>query len=173
MARASETGFYFEPISERLSLVIEGAPFPTEEHWAYIGDPIDITPEQARLSVAMRWPGIDTELLHVELDLGMDRLLAELEAQNAQEAAAVLAPPPAMADVQSLVQQAEALKAAVADLKLAPVTREQLEAAAEEAELARAAAAISGAARSGRANRELEEQRERDAATAKAEPPKT
>ena len=158
MARASETGFYFEPMSERLSLVIEGATFPTEEQWAYIGDPIDMTPELARFSVALRWPGIDPDALHVELDMGMDRLLAELEAQHAAESAAIL-PPPQLADVRSLVAQAEALQAAVADLNIGPITREQLEVQAEEAELARAAAAISGAARANRANRELEEER--------------
>ena len=29
MSRARETGFYFEPVTERLALVIEGAPFPS------------------------------------------------------------------------------------------------------------------------------------------------
>src|SRR5882672_2996795 len=40
MARAPETGFYFEPIAERLALVLEGSAFPSEEAWAYIGDPV-------------------------------------------------------------------------------------------------------------------------------------
>ena len=77
MSRARETGFYFEPVTERLALVIEGAPFPSGEHWAHVGDPIEMTPEQARLHVSMRWPGIDPEALNVELDLGMHQLLAE------------------------------------------------------------------------------------------------
>jgi len=73
MARAPETGFYFEPIAERLVLVVEGAPFPTDDHWAYVGDPIEMTPEAARLECANRWPGVDPDALDVELDLDFDR----------------------------------------------------------------------------------------------------
>jgi hypothetical protein len=151
MSRARETGFYFEPISERLALVVEGAPFPSDEHWAWIGDPIDVTPELARLEVALRWPGIDPDALHVELDMGMDRLLAELEQQHRQEHEAAL-PPPAPPDVQGLLDQAQALQAAVAELNVVPVTREELEKRAEELELQRlqrAADAIRAAAAKG------------------------
>src|SRR5205085_3010835 len=112
MSRARETGFYFEPVTERLALVIEGAPFPSDESWAWIGDPIEMTPELARIEVALRWPGIDPDLLHVELDLGMHRLLAELEQQQKAEAQAAKAPPPP-ADVQDLLAHARALQASV------------------------------------------------------------
>lgn len=140
MSRARETGFYFEPVTERLALVIEGAPFPSGEHWAHVGDPIEMTPEQARLHVSMRWPGIDPEALNVELDLGMHQLLAELEAQHAAESAAADAlPKPAEADVQALLAQAEELQRAVSELHLEPITRERLEAEAEKAERAREA----------------------------------
>ena len=56
MARAPETGFYFEPITERLALVVEGFPFPTDDAWAFVGDPVEMSPEVARLEVATRWP---------------------------------------------------------------------------------------------------------------------
>jgi hypothetical protein len=104
-----------------------------------------MTPELARIEVALRWPGIDPDALHVELDLGMNQLLAELEQQQKAEqeaavAAPVVPPPP---DVQELLAQAQALQASVAELQLSgTVTREELERRAEEAELARAAAAI-------------------------------
>ncbi len=68
MARVPETGFYFEPISERLALVVEGSPFPSDDHWAFIGDPVDMTPELARIEVATRWPGIDPDELEIEFD---------------------------------------------------------------------------------------------------------
>jgi len=67
MARAPETGFYFEPIAERLALVLEGSSFPSDEDWAYVGDPAEMPSEVARLEVATRWPGVDPESLDVEL----------------------------------------------------------------------------------------------------------
>jgi hypothetical protein len=70
MARAPETGFYFEPIAERLALVAAGAPFPSEEAWAYVGDPARMSPDAVRLEVATRWPGVDPETLEAEIDLG-------------------------------------------------------------------------------------------------------
>ena len=157
MARSRETGFYFEPLSERLALVMEGAPFPNDEHWAWLGDPTEMTPEQAQLECAVRWPGIDPEALHVELDLGMNALLAELEQQQRSEgevaATHQLSPP----DVASLLAQAEELQRAVSQLGPGAIDGRQLEAQAEELQLARAAAAISAAARSSQANRELRE----------------
>ncbi len=39
MASVPETGFYFEPILERLALLRAGAQFPSDEEWAYVGDP--------------------------------------------------------------------------------------------------------------------------------------
>jgi hypothetical protein len=74
MARAPETGLYFEPIAERLALVVEGAPFPSEDAWAWVGDPVEIPPELARLEVATRWPGVDPEALELELDLDFERI---------------------------------------------------------------------------------------------------
>jgi hypothetical protein len=67
MARAPETGFYFEPLAERLALVLEGSPFPSDGDWAYVGDPAEMPSEVARLEVAARWPGVDPESLDVEL----------------------------------------------------------------------------------------------------------
>lgn len=67
MARAPETGFYFEPIAERLALVVEGFPFPSEDAWSFVGDPVEMPEELARLEVANRWPGVDPDVLLVEL----------------------------------------------------------------------------------------------------------
>lgn len=66
MARVPESGFYFEPVAERLALLPAGAPFPSAEAWAYVGDPREMTPAQARLEVAARWPGVDGEALELE-----------------------------------------------------------------------------------------------------------
>jgi len=95
MARAPETGFYFEPISERLVLVVEGFPFPSDDFWAYVGDPVEMTQELARLTVATRWPGVDPEalqhrahirrfellvLLGERIDAGVDEVLRDRQA---------------------------------------------------------------------------------------------
>ena len=77
MARAPETGFYFEPIAERLALVLEGAPFPSEEAWAFVGDPAEMPVEVARLEVATRWPGVDPAALEVELDAAPEVISAK------------------------------------------------------------------------------------------------
>lgn len=74
MARAPETGFYFEPIAERLALVAAGAAFPSAEAWAYVGDPALMSPETVRLEVAMRWPGVDPDTLEVEIDFEADAI---------------------------------------------------------------------------------------------------
>src|SRR6266705_2736027 len=87
MARAPETGFYFEPMAERLVLVVEGSPFPTDDHWAYVGDPIEMTPEVARLECANRWPGVDPDALEVEFDLDFQRAVEEAERRQAEDAA--------------------------------------------------------------------------------------
>jgi hypothetical protein len=71
MARAPETGFYFEPVAERLALVLEGAPFPSDGEWAHVGDPGLMPLEVARLEVAARWPGVDPQALDVEIDAGV------------------------------------------------------------------------------------------------------
>jgi len=68
MARAPETGFYFEPVAERLALLLEGSPFPSEEAWAYIRAPGGMPRPLTRLEAATRWPGVDPETLELELD---------------------------------------------------------------------------------------------------------
>ncbi len=90
MARAPETGFYFEPMAERLVLVVEGSPFPTDDHWAYVGDPIEMTPEVARLECANRWPGVDPDALEVEFDLDFQRAVEEAERRQAEDAAGLV-----------------------------------------------------------------------------------
>ncbi len=79
MGRAPETGFYFEPISERLALILEGSPFPSDDHWAFVGDPLEMTSELARLEVANRWPGVDPEGLELQFDTDFDRAAEESE----------------------------------------------------------------------------------------------
>ena len=71
MARAPETGFYFEPLAERLALVVEGSRFPNGDAWSFVGDPVEMTEEVARLEVANRWPGVDPDALAVELPTGL------------------------------------------------------------------------------------------------------
>jgi len=67
MARAPETGFYFEPLNERLALVIAESPFPSEDAWAYVGNPAEMSLDAALAEVATRWPGVDPETLTLEL----------------------------------------------------------------------------------------------------------
>jgi hypothetical protein len=68
MARAPETGFYFEPIAERLALLAAGAPFPSDDAWAYVGDPERMSAEAVRLEIAARWPGVEPDSLEIEID---------------------------------------------------------------------------------------------------------
>lgn len=140
MARAPQTGFYFEPISERLALVIEGTPYPSDDHWAYIGDPVEISPELARLECANRWPGVDPDSLEVELNTDFDKLLEEIERKH--EADPVLDGKQGEIDfdVNFLLQQAEALKEMAAQLRV-PGARE-LEEALEGGEPETVGAAI-------------------------------
>jgi hypothetical protein len=163
MSRATATGFYFEPLTERLALVVEGAPLPTDDAWAFIGDPIEMTPDEARLQCALRWPGVDPDLLHVELDLGLHAMLREIE----RDQSAAAAPPtiPQAPDISALLAQAEELQRAVAQLGAMNISPDELARQAEEYELARAAAAISASARAGLANKELEESLQRAEAT--------
>lgn len=69
MARAPLTGFYFEPMTERLALIIESSPYPSDDPWAHVGGPVTMSPELARLEVATRWPGVDPETLEVEFPI--------------------------------------------------------------------------------------------------------
>ena len=113
MARASETGFYFEPMAERLVLVVEGSPFPTDDHWAYVGDPIEMSPELARLECATRWPGVDPEGLEVEFDLDFERAVEDAERRQAEDAAGLVRRATELdLDLDLLFAQAEALRSA-------------------------------------------------------------
>src|SRR5438105_11849443 len=127
MARAPETGFYFEPIAERLALIVEGSPFPSDDAWAYVGDPVEMTPELARLEVATRWPGIDPEVLEVEFDTNFARAVEEIERLQREEAEKEPGSGEIEFDVNFLLQQADALKAAAAQLAV-PGRREVEEA---------------------------------------------
>lgn len=129
MARAPQTGFYYEPLAERLVLVIEGSPYPTDDHWAFVGDPQEMTPELARLECANRWPGVEPEAIEVEFNTDFDRLLAQMELK--------LDPDPMLDgkrgeidfDVNLLLQQAETLKEMAA--KMLPPGPRELEEALE------------------------------------------
>src|SRR2546427_4148876 len=113
MSRAPATGFYCEPMAERLVLVVEGSAFPTDDHWAYVGDPIEMSPELARLECANRWPGVDPESLEVEFDLDFERAVQEQEKQRAAEAAGVVRGAGGLGfDLDILLAQAEALRRA-------------------------------------------------------------
>ena len=140
MARAPQTGFYFEPMSERLALVIEGTPYPSDDHWAFIGDPVEISPEVARLECANRWPGVDPDSLEVELNTDFDKLLEEIERKYEPDPMLDGKRGEIDFDVRFLLQQAEALKEMAAQLR-APGARE-LEEAMEAGEPETVGAAI-------------------------------
>lgn len=130
MARAPQTGFYFEPIAERLALVIEGTAYPSDDHWAYLGDPMEgFTPELARLECANRWPGVDPDALEVEFNTDFDGLLEELERKHDPDPVLDGKQGEIDFDVNFLLQQAETLKEMAAGM-VAPGARE-LEAAIE------------------------------------------
>ncbi|HYR18853.1 MAG TPA: hypothetical protein VEQ15_05130 [Myxococcales bacterium] len=136
MARAPETGFYFEPMTERLVLVVEGAPFPTDDHWAYVGDPIEMTPEVARLECANRWPGVDPETLEVEFDLDFERAVEEAERRQAEDAAGLVRRATELdLDLDLLFAHAEALRHAPTE-PAPEATRAALEEAAEKLDAA-------------------------------------
>jgi hypothetical protein len=118
MARAPATGFYFEPITERLALVVEGSPFPSDDHWAFVGDPVEVTPELARLTVATRWPGVDPETLEVEFDTNFEKAVVEIERLQREEIARGPGSGEIDFDVNLLLSQADALKEAAARLTL-------------------------------------------------------
>ncbi len=118
MARAPETGFYFEPITERLVLVLEGSPYPSDDAWAYIGDPVEMSPELARLEVATRWPGVDPETLEVEFDTNFEKAAAEIERLQREEREKEPGSGEIDFDVNLLLSQAEQLKAMAAQLKV-------------------------------------------------------
>src|SRR5213075_1862781 len=110
MARAPETGFYFEPITERLALVVEGSPYPTDDPWAWVGDPVEMSPELARLEVATRWPGVDPEALEIEFDTNFDQAVREIERLQREEREKEPGTGEIDFDVNLLLQQADTLK---------------------------------------------------------------
>ena len=136
MARAPQTGFYFEPLAERLALVIEGAPYPSDDHWAFIGDPMEgLTPELARLECANRWPGVDPETLEVEFNTDFDAMMAEIERKHDPDPTLDGKQGEIDFDVNFLLQQADALREMAAGLiKPAAPGARPLEQAIEEAE---------------------------------------
>jgi hypothetical protein len=129
MARAPETGFYYEPLSERLALVVEGSPFPSDDHWAFVGDPAEMTPELAQLEVANRWPGVDPDTLEVEFDTNFEQTVQEIERLQREESPRE--PGEVEFDVNHLLEQADALKAAAATLQV-PGAKDLEEALEEE-----------------------------------------
>ncbi len=146
MARAPETGFYFEPISERLVLVVEGFPFPSDDFWAYVGDPVEMTQELARLTVATRWPGVDPEALMVEFDTNFEHAVQEMERLQREEREKPPGSGEIDLDVGHLLRQAEALKEAAASLRVpgAREVEEALENRTVGEEIAAAHSATSG-----------------------------
>ncbi len=134
MARAPETGFYFEPITERLALVLEGSPYPSDDEWAWVGDPVEMPPEVARLEVATRWPGVDPEALEVEFDTNFERAAQEIERLQREEREKEPGSGEIDFDVNLLLSQAEALREMAANLRLpgAGEVEQEIERAAGE-----------------------------------------
>ena len=138
MARAPETGFYFEPLTERLALVVEGAPFPSDDHWAWLGDPIEMTQDEARWSCGLRWPGVDPDTLEVEFDLDFERATAEAERQRLEVMAGLQRVPREFdLDVDALLAQADLLREAARQVSVERTSPAMLERAAEEEQMIR------------------------------------
>jgi hypothetical protein len=134
VARAPETGYYFEPLSERLALVVEGAPFPSDDHWAWLGDPIEMTQDQAKETCGFRWPGVDPDSLEIEFDLDFEKVIAEAERQREEAMAGVQRVPREFdLDIDALLQQADMLREAARQVAQAQAqtSPEELEKAAE------------------------------------------
>jgi hypothetical protein len=81
-----------------------------------VGDPVEITPELAKLEVANRWPGVDPDSLEVEYNTDFEATVAEIERLRAEETP--LEPGIVDFDVNYLLQQAEALKESAAALEV-------------------------------------------------------
>ena len=138
MARAPETGFYFEPLTETLALVVEGAPFPSDDQWAWIGDPIEMTQDEAKLACGLRWPGVDPETLEVEFDLDFERAAEEAERQRLEALAGIERRPTEYdLDVDQLLSQADLLREAAREVALHETSPAALERAAEEEQMIR------------------------------------
>ncbi len=143
MARAPKTGYYFEPITERLVVVVEGASFPSDDHWAFVGDTIGMSGDEARLEVAGRWLGVDPDELFVEFDTDFERAAEDDERRRLEEAEGVIArhPTEVPIDLNKLFEQAEQLKLAAQQLKMEKAMAQKLEEAAEKAERERVSVA--------------------------------
>jgi hypothetical protein len=118
MARAPRTGFYFEPLSERLVLVVEGFAFPSDDAWAYVGDPVEMTQELARLHVAARWPGIDPDALAVEFDINLEKAVQQMERLQREEREKEPGSGEIDFDVQELLRQAENIRELARNMRL-------------------------------------------------------
>ena len=122
MARAPETGYYFEPVTERLALVLDGAAFPSADAWAWVGDPLEMPAEVALLEVATRWPGVDPETLEIEYETNYEQAVLEIERLSREEVArgGYQGPQDVTADldVRALLAQAEELQAQAALLRV-------------------------------------------------------
>jgi hypothetical protein len=123
MARAPETGYYFEPVTERLALVLDEAAFPSGDAWAWVGDPLEMPAEVALLAVATRWPGVDPETLEIEYETNYEQAVLEIERLRGEEKARGGYSGELDLDVRTLLAQAEELQAQAALLRVpeAPV----------------------------------------------------
>lgn len=111
-------------MAERLALVIEGAPYPSDDHWAFVGDPMDgFTPELARLECANRWPGVDPETLEVEFNTDFDGLLEQIERRHEPDPVLDGQQGEIDFDVKFLLSQADALRELAAGM-VAPGARD-------------------------------------------------
>src|SRR5471032_2198050 len=117
MARAPSTGYYFEPLTERLALVLEGAAFPSGDAWAWVGDPLEMPAEVALLEVATRWPGVDPETLEIEYETNYERAVEEIDRLRAEEAGRSGYSGEVDFDVRALLAEAEELQAQAALLR--------------------------------------------------------
>jgi len=123
MARAPSTGYYFEPLTERLALVLEGAAFPSGDAWAWVGDPLEVPAEVALLEVATRWPGVDQETLEIEYETNYERAVEEIDRLRGEEARRDGHRGELDFDVRALLAQAGELQAQAA-LMLVPAPGE-------------------------------------------------
>ena len=139
MARAPETGYYFEPVTERLALVLEGAAFPSGDAWAWVGDPQEMPAEVTLLEVATRWPGVDPETLDIEYETNYEQAVEEIERLRREETARGCYSGEIQLDVRALLAQAEELQAQAALLRVPEETvGEAIARAASAAEKPRA-----------------------------------
>jgi hypothetical protein len=114
MALAPENGFYFEPIAERFALVVEGFPFPSDDAWSFVGDPVEMTREVARAEFAQRWPGVDPDALVLELTREVS--IEDLERLQREDRDRPHGSREFEIDVDALLQEMQELERAAAEL---------------------------------------------------------